>query len=150
MRNRPLHVPNSSCLPEAQSDRDRPLAELYCCRPETCSPPGPDDLPRRAFDRRHRSRPRWPLRGSLFDDAATKHPDSVNSIEGFRINNDLDSIEADIRTLDACDYVWETTIEDLKFDPIEIDRRSLLIIPESTPFAPGLERFERDAAKTDQ
>ena len=86
----------------------------------------------------------------LFDDAATRQPDSVNSIEGFRINNDLDSIEADIRTLDACDYVWETTIEDLKFDPIEIDRRSLLIIPESTPFAPSLERFERDAAKTDQ
>lgn len=75
----------------------------------------------------------------LFDDAAKRYPESLNFIEGFRINQNLNEIKADLRTLEACDYVWDATIEDLRFDPIEIDRRSLLVIPESSPFAPSLE-----------
>lgn len=75
----------------------------------------------------------------LFNDAAERDPQSLNFAEGFRINQNLDEIEADLKTLDGCDHVWAASIEELKFDPIEIDRRSLLIIPESSPFAPALE-----------
>lgn len=79
----------------------------------------------------------------LFEDAATRDPESVNFIDGFRINQNLNDITVDLKTFEACNYVWDATIEDLRFEPIEIDRRSLLVIPESNPFAPYLEILPR-------
>ncbi len=78
----------------------------------------------------------------LFEDAATREPERVNTIEGFRINQNLDAIEAELQTFSACDYVWDAPIEQLKFEPIELDRRELMVIPTSSPFVPSLESFE--------
>ncbi|WP_341368327.1 hypothetical protein [Yoonia sp. BS5-3] len=78
----------------------------------------------------------------LFDDAAKRHPEHINSIDGFRINHNLD--EAELRTVSACDYVWSATIGELRFEPIELQARYLLVIPDSTPFAPHLGIFERN------
>lgn len=77
----------------------------------------------------------------LFEDAATREPELVNTIEGFRINENLDAIAAELQTFSACDYVWDAPIEQLKFEPIELDRRELMVIPTSSPFAPSLESF---------
>ncbi len=67
----------------------------------------------------------------LFRDAAAIAPEEHrNSLDGTRIGLNIDQVENDLKASGYCDHIWETSMEDLRLEPIEIDRRSLLNIEE--------------------
>ena len=62
----------------------------------------------------------------LYNDAASRAPELRNEIDGFRITNNLAAVTAELRGKEACRHVWEAHFVDLRFEPIVVDRRSLL------------------------
>lgn len=65
----------------------------------------------------------------LFDDAAERSPEHRNHIDGFRIDQNLEALEADLRDITVCAHLWDSPIETLYFTPHDLDRRDLLDLP---------------------
>ena len=77
----------------------------------------------------------------LFDAAATLEPEARNRVDGLRANLRLDEITADLQARSTCDHVWDAPIEELWFEPIDIDHRYLLEHPENMLFPSSMDAY---------
>ncbi len=66
----------------------------------------------------------------LYEHAAQTAPEHRNATDGFKINQNLEQVTAELKATRVCDHIWQAPIDALRFEPIEIDQRSLLTIPE--------------------
>ncbi len=64
----------------------------------------------------------------LFEHAASNAPEHRNATDGYRIRQNLEQVTTELKAKGTCDHIWTAQIDDLFFEAIEIDQRSLLTI----------------------